>query len=90
MIRSPGTRRRTWDSSHWGTLAGVLRRGAVDVDGTALSRLPHEVVLGGELLARIPPRWRVNVESIWRRKSAQCVAMHPSTGRREHQRVCLT
>ena len=41
------------ESSHWDTLTAVLQREGVDVEGMALSELPHEVVLGDELLARL-------------------------------------
>lgn len=41
------------ESSHWDTLATVLQREGVDIEETALSELPHEVVLGEELLARL-------------------------------------
>ena len=41
------------ESNHWDTLAAVLQREGVDIEGTALSELPHEVVLGEELLARL-------------------------------------
>ena len=41
------------EPSHWETLAAVLRREGVDVERMALNELPHEVVLGEELLARL-------------------------------------
>lgn len=41
-------------ATHWAALAAVLRRHGVDVEGKTLSELPHEVVLGEELLARLP------------------------------------
>lgn len=41
------------EASHWDTLAAVLRRQGVDVEGLALRELPHDVVLGKQLLARL-------------------------------------
>ena len=41
------------ERSHWGHLAGVLRAHGVTADDGELPRLPHEVVLGRRLLARL-------------------------------------
>ncbi|GAA2736417.1 hypothetical protein GCM10009867_21060 [Pedococcus aerophilus] len=41
-------------ASHWAFLAAVLRRqSAADIEGPALRELPHDVVLGKRLLARL-------------------------------------
>lgn len=40
-------------ATHWATLAEVLRRHDVDLEGKTLSELPHEVELGEELLTRL-------------------------------------
>ncbi|WP_063784266.1 hypothetical protein [Streptomyces sp. SBT349] len=40
-------------SGHWGSLARILGRQGVDVDAHELERLPHDVVLGERLRARI-------------------------------------
>ncbi|MCZ2806441.1 hypothetical protein O2W18_15125 [Modestobacter sp. VKM Ac-2983] len=40
-------------ADHWRTLAGTARAQGVAVDATELSRLPHDVVLGRRLLARL-------------------------------------
>lgn len=44
------------EADHWASLAAVLRRQGVDVDVLALGRLPHDVVLGQQLLERIGPQ----------------------------------
>jgi hypothetical protein len=41
------------EASHWAYLAGVLREQGVVMDALELKRLPHEVVLSDQLLARI-------------------------------------
>jgi len=41
------------EASHWACLAAVLRRQGADVKGSALRELPHDVVLGERLLARL-------------------------------------
>lgn len=41
------------EASHWACLAAVLRRQGADVEGSALRELPHDVVLGERLLARL-------------------------------------
>jgi hypothetical protein len=41
------------EADHWASLAAVLRHQGVDVDALELGRLPHDVVLGEQLLARI-------------------------------------
>ena len=40
-------------ADHWTGLAGLLRRHDVQVDPEQLERLPHGVVLGEQLLARL-------------------------------------
>ena len=44
------------DEAHWDHLADVLRRRGVEVDAADLSRLPHDVVVGERLRARIGHR----------------------------------
>jgi hypothetical protein len=41
------------EADHWASLAAVLRRQGVDADALELGRLPHDVVLSEQLLARI-------------------------------------
>lgn len=41
------------EADHWASLAAVLRRQGVDADALELGRLPHDIVLGEQLLARI-------------------------------------
>jgi hypothetical protein len=41
------------EAAHWAYLADVLRQQCVLVDASELKRLPHEVVLGERLLARL-------------------------------------
>jgi len=41
------------EADHWASLAAVLRHQGVDTDAVELGRLPHDVVLGEQLLARI-------------------------------------
>lgn len=41
------------EADHWASLAAVLRRQGVETDALELGRLPHDVVLGEQLLARI-------------------------------------
>ena len=41
------------EASHWNALATVLRRQGINVEGPALRELPHDVVLGKQLLARL-------------------------------------
>lgn len=41
------------EAHHWASLAAVLRRQGVDADALELRRLPHDVVLSEQLLARI-------------------------------------
>lgn len=41
------------EADHWACLAAVLRRHGVDADARELGRLPHDVVLGEQVLARI-------------------------------------
>ncbi len=41
------------EADHWASLAAVLRYRGVDVDALELGRLPHDVVLGEQLIARI-------------------------------------
>ena len=41
------------EADHWASLAAVLRRQGVEADALELGRLPHDVALGEQLLARI-------------------------------------
>jgi hypothetical protein len=41
------------EASHWAFLSDVLHKQGVDVDAPALARLPHDVVLGERMLARL-------------------------------------
>jgi len=41
------------EADHWAYLADVLRQQGVAIDAAKLKRLPHDVVLGERLLARI-------------------------------------
>ena len=41
------------EASHWNALATALRRQGINVEGPALRELPHDVVLGKQLLARL-------------------------------------
>jgi hypothetical protein len=41
------------EASHWAFLAAILRRQGADVEGPALRELPHDVVLGERLRARL-------------------------------------
>jgi hypothetical protein len=41
------------EADHWAFLSEVLRRQGVAVDTRELKRLPHDVVLGERLLARV-------------------------------------
>lgn len=41
------------EADHWAFMAAVLRHQGVDADALELGRLPHDVVLGEQLLARI-------------------------------------
>lgn len=41
------------EASHWAFLAAILRRQGADVEGPALRELPHDVLLGERLLARL-------------------------------------
>ena len=43
------------EAGHWAHLSDVLRRQAVVAAPSELSRLPHDVVLSEELLARLGP-----------------------------------
>lgn len=48
-----GRSQEKMEEDHWSSLAAVLRHQGVDVDAAELGRLPHDVVLGEQLLARI-------------------------------------
>lgn len=41
------------EADHWASLAAALRRQGVEADALELGRLPHDVVLGEQLLAPI-------------------------------------
>lgn len=51
------------EADHWASLAAVLRRHGVEADALELGRLPHDVVLGEQLLARIGRRAGDSVQS---------------------------
>lgn len=48
-----GHSQKDMEADHWASLAAVLRRQGVEADALELGRLPHDVVLGEQLLARI-------------------------------------
>jgi hypothetical protein len=48
-----GRSQEDMEAEHWAYLAGVLREQGVVVDAVRLRRLPHDVVLGEPLLARL-------------------------------------
>ncbi|GAA3719438.1 hypothetical protein [Streptomyces tremellae] len=48
-----GRTRAQMAADHWGSLARVLARRGVAVDAAELARLPHDVVLGERLRARL-------------------------------------
>jgi hypothetical protein len=48
-----GHSREDMEAEHWACLAAILRRHGVEADALELGRLPHEVVLGEQLLARV-------------------------------------
>ena len=48
-----GHSQKDMEADHWASLAMVLRRQGVEADALELGRLPHDVVLGEQLLARI-------------------------------------
>jgi hypothetical protein len=48
-----GRTQRDMEESHWRWLAGKLRAEGVDVEAAELRRLPHEVVFGDGLRARL-------------------------------------
>lgn len=48
-----GRSQKDMETDHWSSLAAVLQDHGVDVDAIELGRLPHDVVLGEQLLARI-------------------------------------
>jgi hypothetical protein len=52
----PGRTREEEAAGHWNGLARVLHGYRVAVDARELRHLPHDVVLGDRLLARIGPR----------------------------------
>jgi hypothetical protein len=49
----PGRSPEAEAALHWDFLAGILRAGGIVVDGVALARLQHDVVLGKGLRARL-------------------------------------
>ncbi len=51
------------EADHWASLAAVLRYQGVDVDAAELGRVPHDVVLGEQLLARIGHQPGAGVQS---------------------------
>jgi len=48
-----GHSQKDMEADHWASLAAVLRRQGIEADALELGRLPHDVVLGEQLLARI-------------------------------------
>jgi hypothetical protein len=48
-----GRSQKDMEADHWASLAAVLRHQGVDADALELGRLPHDIVLGEQLLARI-------------------------------------
>ena len=48
-----GRSQKNMEEDHWSSLAAVLQRRGVEVDAAELGRLPHDVVLGEQLLARV-------------------------------------
>lgn len=48
-----GRSQKDMEADHWASLAAVLRCLGVDADVLELARLPHDVVLSEQLLARI-------------------------------------
>ena len=48
-----GRSQKDMEADHWASLAAVLRRQGIDADAVELGRLPHDVVLSEQLLARI-------------------------------------
>lgn len=48
-----GRSQKDMEVDHWAALAAVLRRQGVDADPLELGRVPHDVVLGEQLLKRI-------------------------------------
>lgn len=48
-----GCSQQDMEASHWASLAADLRRQGLDADVLELRRLPHEVVLSEQLLARL-------------------------------------
>lgn len=48
-----GHAQKDTEADHWASLATVLRRQCLGADALELGRLPHDVVLGKQLLARI-------------------------------------
>ncbi len=51
------------EADHWASLAAVLRRQGVEAEALELGRLPHDVVLGEQLLARISHQPGAEVQS---------------------------
>jgi hypothetical protein len=41
------------EADHWALLAATLRQQGIDADASELKRLPHDVVLSKQLLARV-------------------------------------
>ena len=48
-----GRSQKDMEADHWASMAAVLRHQGVDADALELGRLPHDVVLSEQLLARI-------------------------------------
>jgi hypothetical protein len=58
-----GRSQEDMEADHWASLAAVIRRQGVDADALELRRLPHDVVLGEQLRARIGHQSGDGVES---------------------------
>jgi hypothetical protein len=52
----PGWTHAQMAAAHWDSLARVLQQEGIEVDGTELRRLPHDVELSDRVLARIGGR----------------------------------
>lgn len=58
-----GHSQKDMEADHWACLAAVLRRQCVEVDSLELGRLPRDVVLGEQLLARLGHQPGADVQS---------------------------
>ncbi|MGB7979957.1 MAG: hypothetical protein WCF36_04090 [Candidatus Nanopelagicales bacterium] len=60
---SGGRSQADMEAAHWAFLAAVLQRQGVDADALDLRHLPHDVVLGEQLLGRIGHQPGAGVQS---------------------------